>query len=706
MTSVRIERPDGSTDRPTHVSSKVIEKLGEMTMATVAVPRSQAASLSLVEDEDEVYLEDSAGNDVFGGVLRNSEPGESTAELTVDGWEVLAADAQRTPPGQRRENTTDDAVVTEAIDASPRLSVGTTEQTEAGLTFVFDSVSQARKARQVERAAAGELRYNPDLTVDYLSRVGADKTGSITVSPSSGNTDGQVITKKNTRARRATHLTLVGAGEGTHKRYVNAVPESDPDTYDNEVRYDAGTAWEPGDRNKWDTLYNKTEVDESSLASEARSLASEVTEREITVVASVKGEDIALGDTIRVEKPRDDIDNDLRAVVVRRIDDKDGLRLECNFSNRKKIRENSGDTTEEMVERQGQAFEGTPVTVTTGGGRQPVTPTLNYEFDFYYPAEVEYEHRVKLFVKGLAYRAYSSGAASSGGFHDHGFTIDIPDHDHDVDVTHPNHGHPIDINTTSDAGKPDVDFADSGDSIQLGATNGTTTTVDLDMPFVDGEGAYAVILVGYANQPDTTDGNQLVPNITMTNLDTNNQFYFQSLSGLFPGEYGNTIAVNTGDIENDTIEVELEQDSSDAVAMKLDASGYIVSEHDHPLNIDSTSDTALGTTNTETSVDGGGYFESTTTGTRTPEHTHPADPGVIESFPDGTYFPGDCDVLVNGSSVGLSVGDGSGPFTELVDLEGELVPGQVNTVEVTSSFLGHVQAHVDVDVYRQILGGG
>lgn len=811
-TTIRVERPDGSTDNPVHVASSWTQKFGEMDMATINIPRSEGVSLDLQEDDDEVILEEN-GTDIFGGVLRTTESKESVMELTVEGWETLAADAGRTPPGQRRENVSDGTIVSEAVSAAPRLTAGTINDVETGLTFVFASASQARKTRQAEESGEGELRYNGDLTVDYLSSLGTDKSGSVVVSPNNQNTDGGVEVKKNTRVRRGTHLRVLGAGEGSHQRFANVVPNDDPVGYENEVRYDAGVHWEPGDRKKWETVPNKEATTQSAVDAVGRAAAEEIREKHVTVTATIKGEDVSLGDTLRVEKQADNIDRDLRVVRRRRLDDNDGLRYECDLSNRRKFDKSPSERDRADTEKYNRAFEGTPVTMTTGGGRQPVSSSLNYEFDFYYPDEVAYEHRVKLFVKGLAYRAYSSGAAS-GGDHTHSFsyiatgahshsiteaefdhthnltsatsadshghadgtlgadshphadgTLDADDHDHtdgtldadDHDHTDgtfdaDDHEHNQNITETSTNSSPDVDFEVTSDVIGIGAQQVDQT---FDLPFVNGNGAYGILYIESLNKNSSSD--QLVPEVEVRNNTQSNTFYRESSSGLLPGESTLDVAVTIGDVEGDEVTVTLNQENAPDVDMKLSVSTLVFSVHDHSVDITQstlftqpgvsgvsgntqptvtgrvantqpgvTGDTAGAapgvsgdTGNTGPNVSGGtdtpGATATTETETETTDsvtttgnkdHTHPPEAGVIEDFGGTVYFPGSCEVLVNGSPVGVSLGDGTGTFEQEVDLAGELNPGRVNTIEVTSGSLGHVQAHLDIDVYRQILGDG
>lgn len=88
-------------------------------------------------------------------------------------------------------------------------------------------------------------------------------------------------------------------------------------------------------------------------------------------------------------------------------------------------------------------------------------------------------------------------------------------------------------------------------------------------------------------------------------------------------------------------------------------------------------------------------------------HTHDPEPGIIETFEGLTqYYPSNCDILINGESLGVSLGDGGSEFSESVDIRGELEQGQDNRIEVTSDTLGHLQVFILGEAYRQILGTG
>lgn len=187
--------------------------------------------------------------------------------------------------------------------------------------------------------------------------------------------------------------------------------------------------------------------------------------------------------------------------------------------------------------------------------------------------------------------------------------------------------------------------------------------------FEGGETGRVYALVQYLAPDGSATGSATV---TITNVDQGHMIHQDNSAATFnPGEtrmyyLGNTAEQGTGgdgNLSGDRIDTEIDISASDA-------SGRF----------------ALSFGNT---LKGG--------------HTHEQQFGVIEQSDE---LPKNCDVLVNGNSVGTSFGDGSNTFEQVVDLAEMLTPGQQNTIEVTSETNGHIQSHIDVDVYRQILGDG
>lgn len=132
---------------------------------------------------------------------------------------------------------------------------------------------------------------------------------------------------------------------------------------------------------------------------------------------------------------------------------------------------------------------------------------------------------------------------------------------------------------------------------------------------------------------------------------------------------------------------------------------YIVSEvaGQGSAPSDSLSNNRIDSTLDVSASDANGQFMMSFGNTLEGDHSHDLQTGVIASDTD---YPKNCDVLINGNSVGTALGDGSGQFNSVVDIAGQLNEGQVNTIEITSENTGHLQSHIDIDVFRQILGDG
>lgn len=710
MTSIRVEHTDGSTETLEHLASQYIREFGKIDIGRLFTSRAEVNGISLTENEDEVFLVDDGGSDIFGGVLKDIERDGPKVELVVDSFERYAADAEPTAQGETYQNVADTTVVNDAITAISDLSAGTVSNVKSGLSFVFPTTSQAKKIRTVEEATPAEVQYNADKTVDYKNRLGTDRSASLTISPGNQNLDGKMKVMRKGGGKNVTHLRMLGAGEGKHQIVANIVPSADGTSYENKTTY--SSSWSSGDRKVWDTYINKDLTDADTLGEQGLTKIAELNDEYIEIEATIKGVDVVLGDTVHVQKPKDGIDQDLRIVEWTRREDKKGLRYECVLSNRVKAREKADEKDRKDVQRYNKAFEGVPVQMQAGGNRMPVDGTHNWELEFYYPSEVVQELRAQVNVKGLGYRAYSKGAAG-GGDHSHSVDVTHPSHTHDVthpshahDVTHPSHDHFVSLTSTESNNAHGDPVAASGDNISLASdTGGSWSQVESISAFnyeigfvhvhVTSSDAVVEVRARDSSTTSVTDtSGDFTPNSTGTALvGTQGSGQSSSATLAVPDDWG-------------TVDVDYKTDS--APNCNIHVAWIFIDQHDHNIS-GTTSDTALGTTETSTTALGTTETSSAALGTTSSEtsdasgpHTHDPDPGIID-FPE---YPSNCDILVNGQSVGTAFGDGTGPFEQTADIAGLLNEGQWNTIEVTSDTLGHIQAHVDVDVYRQILGDG
>lgn len=646
------------------LSSEEEYEFDKIDIAKLYALREDVNAVDLVEDEDEITLEHN-GETLFGGILRDITRGGGTTELLVESYERLALDAEPTPGGETWDGAADTTIIQDALDSVPELTAGTIENLDSDLTFVFSHTSPAKKIRTVANATGADVVYNADKTVDVVADSGTDKTAT-TLSPDNQRVTGDFKPEWKAGDDRVTHLRMLGAGEGDAQVEAVAVAPS----------------WSTGDRKKWDTRTNKDYTNASTLGKVAQRIVDELAAEWIEVETTVRGVTVNLADRFHIYHAEEEVDHDLTAVDVTRVIDSNGVTYETAFSSRVEARETREEKDIRDVDRYNMAFEGSPVTINTGGGRQPVNSSYNYEFDVYYPDEVVYEHRVKLQIKGMAYRAYSQGAASGG------------DHTHTVDVTHPEHAHDVNIGVaTSNANSPHGTLLDQAADVQSLTSSGTWETLETVSTTNNAEVFTFSV---------TAENSETLSTIYFRLYDVDNGTYYPGSGGVLVARGATSISDGTADYtgsqtitvpaESNDWEIQYENNASvDNVANYL---YQVWGTHSHDVDIGTeTSKTALGSTQSESSNASG-------------PHSHEPDPGIIESFGGTTHYPSGCDVLVNGTSVGVSLGDGTGPFEATVDIAGELIPGQWNTIEIASNSLGHLMAHLDIDVYRQILGRG
>jgi len=276
---------------------------------------SGGTKIPLSKNDDEIFVE-VQNTDEFGGILRDINRHDTIIELLCDSFERYARDGK---PSNGKENVTDydDTIVNDAIDASPEISAGTVERVDDDtLSFQFHHASQALKIRKVRNITQGEILYNPDKTVDYVTSLGDDKTNT-TLTPSSQVIAGQVNVQENTGENEATHLRVIGAN--------NTSVEVSLDTFDG--------------REKWRRAYFSDTRNEELLTKYGNTLLSVIRNQwkqvEMTLVESRSASvDPQLGDTYHIEFDRHELDDNLRIVKLQHIVDNEGERWRATFSNR------------------------------------------------------------------------------------------------------------------------------------------------------------------------------------------------------------------------------------------------------------------------------------------------------------------------------------------------------------------------------------
>ena len=372
--------------------------LVEQWTATATVDRADwlAVRDQLDEVADRLRIERGDESTLFGGRFRDDSRDGNTVVVTIASYEQDAIDAEPTAGLEVFQNVTDDTVATDAIDAVPTLVAGTVDQTATGLSFSFSHAERSKQLRDAAEPGGAEIAYNADRTVDYLTALGADKTGTVI---SSVNQDivNTLRVQENNRDP-VTHIRGLGAQQG-----------------DDQVQAEAVIASYAGGRQVWREYTNKDIVNQSRLQTIVNRLADEydTERRRITVEAGLVGVDVELGDRITVDLTEHDIDRPLRIVNIREILS-NTQRFVVTLTNRNVERAGSRKRRDDL-KRFNSGYQGFIDRDTDSYGWQPVTATVNATRPYPYPDDVVSERTAEVIVNSIPYRAYSSGAASGGG---------------------------------------------------------------------------------------------------------------------------------------------------------------------------------------------------------------------------------------------------------------------------------------------------
>lgn len=726
--------PDDTVQHTSFSDAEIEEEFRLEDMARVFIVRDTYDRDDFNLGQTRIWIVEDTTTDIedalFGGILEDIDTSGAVHEFICESFERLGKDAEPTAGGDRRENVHDDDTIKNMIDSVDDLTEGTIERVSDTLhTWVFSHASQAKVGRTVEEATSGELKYNPDMSVDYAHALGSDRTNE-TIGPAEQNiTDGHFDVDRKGSGMQLTHLRVVGAGEGQHQLFVNVVPDDDPETYENEVR--VTTDWEDGDLIRWGpTVSNKDIINQDVLEDFAETLYEEYRlEDPMDVETTINGVDnVELGDEFHVFNDADDVDENLRVVQVTTIIDKEGIDYRVILSNRKHTRRSATDADTKDVSRYNLAFEGDAVWATPGGSRQPVGDGVNYRMDFRMPNEVEYLHRFKLQVIGFPYRFYASPEE-----HDH--TVTIPDHTHPVEGD--SHSH----NLNMDPHAHDIEYEDE-DSVSW-PTNTHRHRVEIDTETI--LSTEHELLSRWGNEEalqNTGAGNWtslgtmgingadyefIFVNIIATrphapararirSIQTGDSFPLPDgvvLWGTSPpggdpdnGGWGTGAATFSVPKHIGDVVVEYWSQSSEGNIM---FEATVWQKHEHSVFTIETSEVASSIMEQFTT---GGIASATTTGIAVASGggaflSSGESVGMIAGVEDTAYEPTDVSVLINGVEVETEIGSGS--FETEVDLlphAEHLNMGGWNSIELTSTTLGHLQCQADIDCYRQILGGG
>jgi len=512
-----------------------------------------------------------------------------------------------------------------------------------------------------------------------------------------------------------THIRALGGQAGPQQISVEAVAPSFS-----------------GGRKIFRRYENKEVIDESRLTDIAQQLLDEYDgePRALTVEATVFGERLELGDTVRVVYPEGNVDRDLRVRELRTRFDADGVTQQVTFSNRDLSREQRSQKRRDDIQRFNRGFGGfvdrdnlSSGFAVAGDGTPQTLVVPNF------PDDVVSEESVELFVQGRAWRSPVTATGHSHSVdvthpsHNHSVSVNHPSHDHSVDVTHPNHNHNVSVNhpshdhgvsTTAAANdSPATTSFDNSDSGSVNVPEGGSKTIATFSP--TSETFLSVATIHLRKFGFDIDVVTVTARVQGGDIIGTNQVEFSEnqadtgLTYVFPGDSsGETLEINLFGVNLD----------NDPVNINFDVNFMSMGTHTHNVSdttttelgttLSETTTSELGTTSTDTTTTELGTTETQTTtselGTTSTDTTNSEidfSPQVINEFSGSSFFPTDIDVTVNGSPVTTLSGNATGGFQATVDLSGELEPGQ-NTISATpTGQRGSLNLTLSTELFRR-----
>jgi len=253
--------------------------------------------------------------------LVDVQSGGPTYTLVGYSLEWDANREQFTDGGDLREGD-DNTLITNLIGEVSSWTAGSIADLTGPLSFVFNHAHQHEALRRIEKNVPGEIQFRDEGTVDYVDRLGSDKSGTVELSASAGTIEDEINIVKRGRELDGTHIRVLGAHEGEAQIFANLVPSDDSATYDNRVNYTT-SRWADGDTRDWDRWTNKDVTDQATIEEEAASLGDELKERLVEVKATVDPDalpsSVVVGDTVQVVKPDADLNRSMRIHRLKRV---------------------------------------------------------------------------------------------------------------------------------------------------------------------------------------------------------------------------------------------------------------------------------------------------------------------------------------------------------------------------------------------------
>jgi hypothetical protein len=611
--TLRIEQSN-STFRPDGIEAEFTRSFKEQARGEVRVYREDWNNIvgSIDERNDKFFIEVD-GTDEFGGRFDDAETNGATVSVRLNSPEIDAAQAEPTDDNVTFNNRFANFIAARAIGGVPTLSTGIVNSTKGRVSYSVSHGSLSKILYDLREMTGAEFRYNADFTVDFTDRLGSTTTP--TIGPGEGNL-GTGFDKTVDQRENVTHVRVLGGQSGPDQVTAEAVSSN----------YSGG-------RKVWRRYENKEIIDPTRAQDVADELIADYENdpRSVEVRCRIYDSQYQLGDTVTVDYPEENINQDLRIVSLTKEITRRGFIILATLSNRGIARENVGETKRNddiQTHNRGHGGFVDRDQVTSGwnaaGDGTPQTLEV-----FNWPDDIVEEKTVTLGVQGRAWRS----------------PVDPLSHEHSVSISDTSTDN-SDLNNVEDSG---TDLSTEPLSAGSGWTTVDTFTLNSSPPIS--------ALHAHIGLQDPSDDYSA---IDARLFDQTAQEYYPLLSnaptnsGVLQniGEYIFVTAVVPSDVSGHTFEWQLETNFGNS-SITYTSWFQTIGKHTHDVS------------------------DTTTTGTKVG-----LNPEVITTFNGNSYYPTDVEIKVNGTTITTAAGNNSQKWQETVDLSGELSPGQ-NTIAAT-----------------------
>lgn len=366
------------------IRRQIAREPDETDSAEAAVYRdSWTAIESQVDRLTDRFSIEEAGTPIFGGRLRDTKADGATVSVLLDGFKRDAIDAEPSGGNEVYPPQADSQIIIdELLPRVGTLSAGTINTVDPAAAVSESAASPGKTLTRLAVSTGGELRYNPDRTVDYIDRLGSDR--STTLAASAGTLIGDPSVQEDV-TEQVTHVQVLGSGSGTRQISVERVAPS----------YDSG-------RKVYRRYVDKDIQQQARAESLADQLIAEYDGSRQYVEVSCQvpaGVTPSLGDSFNVSVPDRGISQQLRVLELERVVDAGGERFSLVLSNRKLSRDLNAERRQRSVEQFRAGNAGQYYALADGEGWDICNHGNPLEFTVYRPTDTIAELRATLHVE-------------------------------------------------------------------------------------------------------------------------------------------------------------------------------------------------------------------------------------------------------------------------------------------------------------------